>query len=164
LADRSGARLCVTKKLRPHEAAVHWLGTQAIVNLGFTSTYEASGVCTVQRESHVIAMSPHMHKHGRYMKTIVSRQDGSKVAITDKPFAFDDQQIFPVDSPTGEIVVGTGDIIDTTCTYDGADPFTFGPNTDMEMCYNFVVAWPAGSLSNGVEGIVGGQNTCIDGL
>ncbi len=164
LADRSGARLCVTKKLRQREASVHWLGTQAILNLGFVSNYETTGVCTVQRESHIIAMSPHMHKRGRYMKTIITRANGTKVAITDKPFAFDDQQIFPIDSPTGEIVVGVGDVIDTTCTYDGLEPFVFGPNTDMEMCYNFVIAWPAGSLSNGVAGIVGGQNTCIDGL
>jgi hypothetical protein len=55
-----------------------------------------------------------------------------------------------------------GDVIDTVCTYDGSGIFTFGPNTDQEMCYNFVVAWPAGSLSNGSPGVVGGKNTCID--
>jgi hypothetical protein len=53
-------------------------------------------------------------------------------------------------------------VIDTVCTYDGSGAFTFGPNTDQEMCYNFVVAWPAGSLSNGAPGVVGGKNTCID--
>jgi hypothetical protein len=39
---------------------------------------------------------------------------------------------------------------------------TFGPGTGQEMCYNFTVAWPAGSLSNGRSGWVGGSNTCID--
>jgi hypothetical protein len=162
--DRSGARICVTKKLRPKTASTHWLGTQAIFNLGFTETYEAAGVCTVGQESHIIAMSPHMHVNGRYMKTVVQHASGGTSIITDKPFAFEDQQIYPINTPTGEIVVKPGDVVTTTCTYNGLLPFTFGPNTDMEMCYNFIVAWPAGSLTNGLPGLVGGQNTCIDGI
>jgi hypothetical protein len=155
--DRSGARVCATKKLRTKEAATHWLGTQLIVGFG---KFDAVGTCSAQKESHIIAMSPHMHKTGRYMKSIVTKQGGGNVTITDKPFAFDDQQIFPID----EIVVKPGDKITTTCTYDSAIPITFGPGTSDEMCYNFVVAWPAGSLSNGAAGLVGGKNTCIDGL
>jgi hypothetical protein len=27
-------------------------------------------------------------------------------------------------------------------------PVTFGPNTENEMCYNFVTAWPANALSH----------------
>jgi hypothetical protein len=162
--DRSGARICVTSKLRPKTASTHWLGTQAILNIGFAESYEASGVCTVVQEAHIIAMSPHMHRNGRYMKTIIQHAAGGTSTITDKPFSFDDQQVFPIDSPTGEIVTRPGDVITTTCTYDGLLPFVFGANTDMEMCYNFVVAWPAGSLSNGVPGFVGGKNTCIDGI
>jgi hypothetical protein len=160
--DRSGARICATKKLRAHEASVHWLGTQLIASLGAGGTVDASGSCSVQNESHIIAMSPHMHTRGRYMKTIMTKKSGGTVKITDQPFQFQDQQIFPVDSPTGEIVAMPGDVIDTVCTYDGSGIFTFGPNTDQEMCYNFVVAWPAGSLSNGSPGVVGGKNTCID--
>lgn len=159
--DRSGARLCLTKKLRPKEAATHWLGTQAIIGLGM---FDAFGTCSVQKESHIIAHSPHMHKTGRYMKTIITKKAGGTVTLTDKPFSFDDQQIFPVDSPTGEVVVGPGDVIDTTCTYDAPGFMTFGPGTDSEMCYNFVIAWPVGSLSNGSPGLVGGKNTCIDGI
>jgi hypothetical protein len=162
--DRSGARICATKKLRSKEASVHWLGTQAIVSLGLGGDVDANGTCSVMKESHVIAHSPHMHKMGRHMKTIVTRASGGTATITDQAFRFDDQQIFPVDAPNGEVVVGPGDVIDTTCTYDGSSFFTFGPNTDQEMCYNFVIAWPAGSLSNGSPGLVGGENTCIDGL
>jgi hypothetical protein len=160
--DRSGARLCVTSKLRPKTAAVHWLGTQGIISLGLGGMYDAFGTCTVPKESHIIAHSPHMHVKGRYMKTINKpKAGGAPVAITDKPFAFDDQQIYPIETPTGEIVVQPGDVITTTCTYDGSASFSFGPNTDQEMCYNFVVAWPVGSLAKGA-GIVGGKNTCID--
>jgi hypothetical protein len=163
-ADRSGARLCLTKTLRPKEATVHWLGTQAVVGLGLGVPSEAYGVCSVQTESHIIAHSPHMHTMGRHMKTVITKRAGGTVTITDQPFDFNDQQIFPIKNETGEIVVGPGDVIDTTCTFDGGGFFTFGPATDQEMCYNFVLAYPPGSLSNGVPGIVGGQNTCIDGI
>ena len=160
--DRSGARVCVTKNLRPKEAAVHWLGTQGILSLGLGGMYDAFGTCTVPKESHIIAHSPHMHVKGRYMKTINKpKAGGAPVAITDKPFAFDDQQIYPIENATGEIVVQPGDVITTTCTYDGSASFSFGPNTTQEMCYNFVVAWPVGSLAKGT-GVVGGKNTCID--
>jgi hypothetical protein len=159
--DRSGARLCATKKLRSHEASVHWLGTQLIASLGLGGTVDASGSCSVMQEAHIIAHSPHMHTRGRYMKTTLNR-GAQQIKITDQPFQFTDQQIFPVDDPSGEIIAKPGDVIDTVCTYDGSGIFTFGPNTDQEMCYNFVVAWPAGSLSNGTAGIVGGKNTCID--
>jgi Copper type II ascorbate-dependent monooxygenase, C-terminal domain/Copper type II ascorbate-dependent monooxygenase, N-terminal domain len=156
-ADRSGARICATKKLREHEAAVHWLGTQAIIG------DSATGTCTVPMASHIIAHSPHMHKLGKYMKTIVTKKAGGTVTITDKAFDFNDQQIFPVDAPGGEIVVAPGDVITTTCDYTGFA--TFGTGTADEMCYNFVVAYPVGSLQSISLLTVGGtETTCIDGL
>jgi Copper type II ascorbate-dependent monooxygenase, C-terminal domain/Copper type II ascorbate-dependent monooxygenase, N-terminal domain len=154
-ADRSGARLCLTKKLRKHEAATHWLGTQAIIGTS------ATGTCSVPMESHIIAHSPHMHKTGKYMKTVVTKKSGGMVTITDKPFDFNDQQIFPV--PGGEIVVQAGDTITTNCDYTAFA--TFGTGTADEMCYNFVLAYPVGSLQSISLLTVGGFNTtCIDGL
>jgi hypothetical protein len=161
-ADRSGAKICLTKTLRPKELATHWLGTQAIVGLG--GMFTADGTCTVQKDSHIVNTSPHMHKLGIHMKTVITKKAGGTFVITDRPFSFMDQQIYPIDTPTKEVVVGPGDIINTTCTYDSPGPVTFGPGTSDEMCYNFIMAWPAGSLSNGSPGIVGGQNTCIDGI
>jgi hypothetical protein len=163
--DRSGARLCLTSKLRPKEAGTHWLGTQAIVNLlPFGGKYDAVGTCTTKAESHIIAYSPHLHKYGRAAKTLIKRADGSSEVLNEGPFDFTDQRIFPVTTPSGEVVVKPGDVLTTTCTYDATNIFTFGPGTNDEMCYNFVVAWPVGSLSNGNAGIVGGKNSCIDGI
>ena len=163
--DRSGVRLCLTSKLRPKEAATHWLGTQLIANLlPLGGTYNAVGVCSARAESHIIAFSPHLHKFGRAQKTIVTHADGSSETLNDGPFDFNDQQIFPVTNAKGEVVVKPGDTVTTTCSYDGSGIFTFGSGTSDEMCYNFVVAWPVGSLSNGSPGLVGGKNTCIDGI
>ena len=156
-ADRSGARVCATRKLRPKVAAVHWLGTQAILGTS------ATGDCSPRAESHILSYSPHMHTKGRHMKTVIRRRNGTQEVLTDKPFAFDDQAQYRVDNPAGEVVVGPGDRLTTTCTY--SQLAVFGPGTDQEMCYNFVLAWPAGSLTSSVAGlgsVVGGANTCID--
>jgi hypothetical protein len=163
--DRSGIRLCLTSKLRPKEAGTHWLGTNLIANLlPLGGTYEVSDTCTPKGEAHIIAYSPHMHKYGRAQKSIIKRADGSTEVLSQGPFDFNDQQIYPIENASGEVVVKPGDVITTTCSYDGSEAFTFGPNTSQEMCYNFVVAWPAGALSNGKSGIVGGKNSCIDTL
>lgn len=159
--DRSGVRICATSKLREREAAVHWLGTQGIVGIG---KFDITGTCTPKNESHIIATSPHMHLRGTYMKSVVTHADGTTATIVDKPFDFNDQAIYPIHTPSREIVVKPGDKILTTCSYDAPNFITFGPNTSDEMCYNFVVAWPAGSLTNGSTGLVGGQNSCIDGI
>jgi cytochrome c5 len=163
--DRSGVRLCLTSKLRPKEAGTHWLGTQAIVNLlPLGGNYDAVGTCTTSAESHIIAYSPHLHRNGRAQKSIVRHADGSSETLNDGPFDFNDQRIFPVTNAAGEVVVRPGDVVTTTCSYDASNVFTFGSGTSDEMCYNFVVAWPVGSLSNGAPGLVGGKNTCIDGI
>jgi len=162
--DRSGARLCVTKTMRPHEASVHWLGTQNIVL--FPGMGTAQGRCTPNIPaggSHIIAHSPHMHITGVHARTVVRRKGASTDEVLwDAPFSFDDQQIYPVPNSAGEQLINAGDVLTTTCTYNSKGLNSFGPNTSAEMCYNFVVAWPVGSLSNGSTGIVGGKNTCID--
>jgi len=147
LVDRSGARVCVTKKLRAQEASTHWLGTETITIAPGAGT--ASGICKPTKTAHIIEYTPHMHKLGRRMKTIIKRRSGALETLTDRAFEFNDQQNYP--APGGEIVVGAGDQLTTTCSYqnDGIAPVGFGPGTNQEMCYNFVVAWPAGSLSTG---------------
>jgi Copper type II ascorbate-dependent monooxygenase, C-terminal domain len=67
-----------------------------------------------------------------------------------------------VGGAAGEIVVGPGDRLTTTCTYenDTSRIITFGQGTAQEMCYNFVVAWPAGSLNTGGN-LLDGPNRCM---
>ena len=42
-----------------------------------------------------------------------------------------------------------GDSVRTTCTYDnpGSIPVTFGENTENEMCFDFVLAYPIDALA-----------------
>jgi hypothetical protein len=134
--DASGVELCVTEKLRPNEAAVHWLGTQALNKLS------ATGTCTPINQGPVtiISSSPHMHLQGRHMKTVINRKGGATEVLIDKPFDFNTQIAYPTPA-----VINPGDTLSTTCTF--ATPTPFGQGTNEEMCYNFVMAYPAGGLA-----------------
>jgi hypothetical protein len=134
--DASGAEVCVTEKLRPNEAGVHWLGTQSLNKLS------ATGTCTPINSGPVtiVSSSPHMHLQGRHMKTVINRKGGGTEVLIDKPFDFNTQISYPTPA-----VINPGDTLSTTCTF--ATPTPFGQGTNEEMCYNFVVAYPAGQLA-----------------
>jgi len=134
--DASGAEVCVTEKLRPKEAAVHWLGTQNL------NTLSATGTCSPINTGPVtiLSSSPHMHLQGRHMKTVINRKGGGSEVLIDKPFDFNTQISYPTPA-----VINPGDTLSTTCTF--ATPTPFGQGTNEEMCYNFVVAYPAGQLA-----------------
>jgi hypothetical protein len=133
--DASGLEICVTEKLRPKEAAIHWLGTQNL------NKVEASGTCVPVATGPVtiLSVAPHMHLQGRHMKTVINRANGGTDVLHDKPFSFADQVSYDTSA-----VVNPGDTLTTTCTY--AQPTPFGQRTNEEMCYNFVMAYPAGQL------------------
>lgn len=133
--DASGAEVCVTEKLRPKEAAVHWLGTQALNKLTATGTCAPINAAPVT----IISSSPHMHLQGRHMKTVINRKGGGTEVLIDKPFDFNTQISYPTPA-----VINPGDTLSTTCTF--ATPTPFGQGTNEEMCYNFVLAYPAGQL------------------
>lgn len=134
--DASGVELCVTEQFRPKEAAVHWLGTQSLNKLN------ATGTCTPINTEPVtiLSSSPHMHLQGRHMKTVINRKGGGTEVLLDEPFDFNTQISY--DTPA---VIQPGDTLSTTCTF--AKPTPFGQGTNEEMCYNFVIAYPAGQLS-----------------
>ncbi|HET9956561.1 MAG TPA: hypothetical protein VFQ61_18795 [Polyangiaceae bacterium] len=134
--DASGAEICVTSKLRKHEAAVHWLGTQNLNKLSATGTCEPSTRVPVT----VISATPHMHLQGRHMSTIIHRVDGTTDTLLDVPFDFNSQVTYSTPA-----IVNPGDTLSTTCDY--AMPTPFGAGTNQEMCYNFVIAYPAGGLA-----------------
>ncbi len=160
IKDTSGVRICATSKLRKNEATAHWLGNEAIILPPGRDT-DVQGVCNPTQTAHIISVSPHMHKLGRHMKTLITRANGTVEPLIDRPFDFNDQQIYPVGGAAGEVLVGPGDKLTTTCTFSNESTrlVTFGESTNQEMCYNFVVAWPAGSLATGGL-VIQGPNRC----
>jgi hypothetical protein len=136
--DKSGVEVCVTEKLRPHEAQVSWLGTQSL------NKTTASGTCKPQLSTAVTVLFswPHEHLQGRHLKTVITRAGGTQETLIDKPFDFNAQIVYSTPA-----TINPGDSLTTTCTY--AQPTPFGQGTTSEMCYNFVTAYPGGALTNG---------------
>jgi hypothetical protein len=144
--DASGVEFCTTKKFRTNTAAVHWLGSNSIL-VAPHQTQDVVGQCdpTATQPIHILGVSPHMHQIGVHAKLVLNRKNGTKEILHDRPFAFSDQQAYPLD-----VIVNDGDTLTTTCTYNNTTNglVTFGPATENEMCYNFTTAYPAGSLSS----------------
>jgi hypothetical protein len=138
--DASGVEVCVTDKPRPNVAAMHWLGTELL------NKVEASGTChpTNTGDVTILRSSPHMHLQGRHMKTVINRAGGGTDVLIDQAFDFNTQISYSTPA-----VVHKGDTLTTTCTY--ATPTAFGEGTNNEMCYNFVLAYPAGGLAQSLQ-------------
>ncbi len=158
--DRSGVKLCVTTEPMPNVATVTWLGTENI-NVPARSMGTATGTCRPQNQQggdiHIVNSIPHMHKTGANMKTVINRPGGPEVLI-DKPFKFDEQRSY--DTPA---IVKRGETLTTTCTFNNttAAAISFGTVSEAEMCYNFVIAYPARALHHPGQTIEGSLNTCL---
>jgi hypothetical protein len=142
VTDASGAEVCVTEKLRPNVAAVHWLGTEQL------NKVEAVGTCRPNNTGDVTILksTPHMHLQGKHMKTVINRAGGGTEVLLDEPFDFNNQLDY--ETPA---VIKPGDTLTTTCTFKKPTPF--GTGTNQEMCYNFVTAYPAGGLQQLLPGL-----------
>lgn len=161
--DRSGVRVCATTKTPAQVATLTWLGTENI-NIAPHTMGTASGNCTpgggATQDIHFLFSSPHMHKLGSHMTTIINRKGGMPETVVDNPFAFNDQRQYPVTN-----VVHPGDTLTTTCTFmnDTDDAVGFGESTTSEMCYNFILSYPAHSLPNPAGGgLEGSSNMCLN--
>ena len=159
--DASGIEMCVTNTPRTHNAAVHTLGTLDIAVPPRSTGYETSGACTPTSTEpvHIIASLGHMHRLGVAIRTDVLRggaatQSDALLEVPD--YTFDTQ----VSRPSTMLVM-PGDRLVTRCRYDNPSNSTvfFGPRTEDEMCFDFVVAWPAGALSNAAGAA---SRRCID--
>jgi hypothetical protein len=153
-------KLCVTDAPMQNVATISWLGTEQI-NIPARSMANATGTCrpsNPQRgDIHILFSVPHMHKTGAHMKTVINRPGGPEILV-DKPFNFAEQRSY--DTPA---VVKAGETLTTTCTFNNTTnaAISFGTVSEAEMCYNFVVAYPAKALHNPGNSIEGALNTCL---
>jgi hypothetical protein len=145
--DSSGVRFCTAAaNTRPHTAGVHFTGSEGICLMP-NSQQQVSGVCNPQTDKgdiHIVNVWPHMHKLATHQKVTITRADGSTEVLHDQPFDFNSQITYPKD-----VVIHPGDSLSTTCSFNNttAEKVPFGENTQAEMCYSFVTAWPAGALA-----------------
>jgi hypothetical protein len=168
LADRSSVSVCtVPMGGRPNVAAVSWLGTENLSLPAKTET-SATGTCSPGRSGlmasapiHLLYTTPHMHQYGTHMKLAIQRVDGSKADVFDLPFSDKNQNFIetPAELLPGEKLLTTCTFMNTsnaTLSYGG--PFGAGSG---EMCYGFVLHYPAHALDNGTRSILGASNSCL---
>ncbi len=156
--DDSGIEVCTGKELRPNTATVSWLGTEAIALLP-GARLDLPGTCTppYQGDIYIFRSFPHMHEQGIHLKTVVNHPDGSTSLVVDRPFDFNNQLMY--DTPA---IVRPDDFLTTTCTYQNTSDRLIGVGYDSlsEMCFNFVYAWPAKAMVNGVS-LTGTATPCL---
>ena len=93
------------------------------------------------------------------MKSEVKYGGAPYVTVFDKPFQFDYQVHYMLDTP---IVMAPNDVIKSTCTFfnDTGANVAFGQSSEQEMCYQFAFSYPYGALDNGVLSLIGATNVC----
>jgi hypothetical protein len=158
--DRSGVRVCVTYSKPAHPASLVWLGTESFTTIPANQTGSATGMCTTWKKNgdvHILQAVPHMHKLGTHMKTAINRAGGGTDVVVDKPFVFTQQRAYATDA-----IVHADDTLSTTCSWQNPTSASvgFGVSLTAEVCYNYVVYYPAHALE-GVGGIEGSTNMCL---
>ena len=161
VADRSGVAVCATQDLRPNTAGVSTLGSLDIAIPAHTMGHTVTGTCTPALDApvHLVAAGPHMHTHGRTIKTEVLRggsESAIEMLVDVQHWDFNAQALYP-----SSMLIQPGDMLRTTCVYDNDSDqmIWFGEATEDEMCFDFLLAYPAGAL---VTGGSSSFRTCID--
>lgn len=148
--DRSGVRVCTTKKPRANTASISWLGSQLFTVPPKTNNYPISSRCKPTHQTdtlQILQVTPHMHLHGVRASMRVDRADGTSQMLFDGPFDFGSQTAY---RGLGELKLG--DTLVSTCYYDNPDNtvLRMGTRTTDEMCHFFVAAYPPHQLVSDV--------------
>ncbi|MFO0676004.1 MAG: hypothetical protein U0169_05685 [Polyangiaceae bacterium] len=162
--DRSGIAMCTTEQDRAHTAGWSTVGSLAVSIPPHSVDQVIEGNCegTFKEPVTVLASAPHMHRNGTAIRTEILRGGDVNRAETlvDVP-KWDFNQQSGYETPT---VLQPGDRLRTRCTYTNPTDrtITFGENTEDEMCFNFVMAYPARALVS--KSFLGARGICIDPL
>ena len=144
--DGSGVAFC-TGGARQNVAGPVTLGTNTI-SVPPQSTVTATGLCNGSGAPSlaldnstpitIMSTSPHMHKAGKSFRT----EHVGFAHLSDIPAWDFDVQLHYAVNPRR--VVRPGELLRTSCTYQntGTTTIGYGPSTDQEMCYDFVLAYP----------------------
>ncbi|HKP55946.1 MAG TPA: hypothetical protein VJV78_04475 [Polyangiales bacterium] len=173
LRDASAIQICTAPAgARKNIGAVTWLGTEDLNgNVWFggqgmpphkESTFTATCVpgrigMGAQTPITIMGFEPHMHRIGTRMNTVVNKKDGTQQTLFDEPFTFGSQRHYLT-----EYSLLPGETLTTSCSFNNTNDFgvPFGESTDSEMCYQFVLSYPAHALSNRAPSILGVTDTC----
>ncbi|MBA3503612.1 MAG: hypothetical protein M4D80_39940 [Myxococcota bacterium] len=111
-----------------------------------TGTSTQSGACQISRITstpiQVFALSQHMHKLGKHMKSVITRSGSPDIVLQDIPYDFESQKFHH----TQQLVeLRPTDTLTTYCTFNNTTGATvgFGESSDDEMCFTDLYYYPA---------------------
>jgi hypothetical protein len=101
-----------------------------------------SGACTLNADSTIFGVFPHMHQLGVHMKGIAAPAGGAEIVLHDQAYDFESQLNHHV--PLVEL--REGDQVRVECTYhnDTGQTVGFGDSSDKEMCFLGLYRYPIG--------------------
>ena len=114
------------------------VSTLAIVNTGIRipprdPAYSIMGFHVFDNDSHILAMSPHMHVRGKAMKYDLVYPDGKRETILDVPrYNYNYQWLY---YPADPIAVPAGSKLEVTATWDNSAANPANPDPDAEIVY-----------------------------
>jgi hypothetical protein len=171
--DASSVQICtVPANQRAHIATFTALGTEDLNGnvwqngAGMPPHKEStfSGTCLPARRGldadaaiQLIGFMPHMHRIGTHMNTRVQRASGEVEILFDAAFSFGHGRHNVV-----HFELNANESLTTTCTYNNTNDYgvSFGETANDEMCYQFVLAYPARALGNAASSLLGWTDTC----
>jgi hypothetical protein len=169
LTDMSSVSVCtVPMGKRAHVASMTTVGTEDLGVPGMPPGMQSafSGTCSPGRTGltgsdaiQLLYATPHMHQYGKHMAIAIQRAGGSSDTIYDQPFS-DENQTWS--AAPGQMMMG--DSLVTTCTFDNTSTNYVGygsPFGGGEMCYAYILHYPAHALDNGTRSLLGASNSCL---
>lgn len=145
--DHSGVKVCQAITPRPNLAGISWVGTEAINIPSPSTNFDVPSNCHPtnpnNEDIHILTTWPHMHKLGVHMTDKIHRNDGTITTLIDTDFNFNYQRQYFTPN-----VLAPGEWLENHCYYtnDTGATVNFGESTSSEMCYDFVLAYPANLL------------------
>jgi hypothetical protein len=100
-----------------------------------------TGSCTIDGDSTVVGLFPHMHTLGTRMRATAMRAGAEPLAFFDAAYSFEEQLNYPV-TPFD---IRDGEQIEYECSFTnpGTTTIEFGDSTDAEMCVLGMYRYPA---------------------
>jgi hypothetical protein len=163
--DATRVQICaMPRSTIKNVGSLTFLGTENFngpIGMPAKTTSKFGGTCLNDSGAPItlFGFTPHMHKLGIQMTSVINHTDGTSQNVFDKPFDFNSQITHLLTTP---IVLQPGESITSTCTFNNTTnaAVPFGPSSNQEMCYNFTMSYPAHALDNGTLSLIGATNVC----
>jgi hypothetical protein len=144
LTFRAGVNLTYDHNPTALMAGGIWAAGRMDIDIPANATdYTVKESCTANKERHVFAVFPHMHKLGTKMDVTVTKTGATSSFYSVSPYEFGNQPIEPLDAP-----LAATDSIEVTCHWDNPNStdVVYGESSDNEMCYFVTFYYPFDQL------------------